>query len=468
MSSSSGSKLPFRIYVKDALSETPEGVEILSVPSRFLANVLDSCEASSTELDILRDHHEDALIIPFRDAARKRSADAFADAIARGVRYLCESKHLDRRSAISFCNELAAGIADFVGVKLNIPGATVVSTPVHFDGNVTVSFVPQNNNTAEPTPPPRVQPPNVPKQTTVARQAPAPAKETARKLGWSIAAGIIFGVMALAAIFWWSTSQTQSQTPQEAEMGTVNTPVSEPTVFTISFETNGGTPIDSVEVEEGERCFAPANPERDGYLFLGWYRDNNFKKEASFPYTPKRDAVIYAKWEKISVLKDAVAYRRGDGHTYALFEPDANWQESESFCETLGGHLASVTSRYEQSIIEDLITEGSKNGYWLGGLLVAPEEWQWVTGEALYFENWSEGTPDNWIVEGENKDASPEDRSNVAIAENAIMIYRIDNPLAPQKAGEWNDLASNGDCNGEEFFGVQNIGLVCEWDEIVE
>ena len=45
-------------------------------------------------------------------------------------------------------------------------------------------------------------------------------------------------------------------------------------------------------------------------------------------------------------------------------------------------------------------------------------------------------------------------------------IYRIRNP----KGGidgqyKWNDLQKDGDCNGESFFGYQNSGFVCEWDD---
>ena len=242
----------------------------------------------------------------------------------------------------------------------------------------------------------------------------------------------------------------------------------EPVVFTVSFETAGGTTIDPQEIEEGDKVYSPTDPTREGYSFVGWYRNKNLTKRASFPFTPKDDTVLYAKWEKESVLEDAVTSLLGDGHTYALFDQSATWQEAESQCEELGGHLVTVTSRFEQSIVEDLISQGNRNTYWLGGYLAARDQWAWVTGEPFSYTNWSEGLPDNWIIEGEDYHATEEQRNDIAACENSLSIYRVQNPLAPQYPGEWNDLASNGECEGEEFFGIQNIGYVCEWDEVVE
>lgn len=239
-------------------------------------------------------------------------------------------------------------------------------------------------------------------------------------------------------------------------------------VVRVSYETSGGTRIDPDEVRSGDEVNSPQDPERDGYDFVGWYEDSGLATPVRFPFVVVEDTVLYAKWEKRSVLKGAVATLRSDGHTYAIFDTDANWQSANSLCEELGGHLATITSQLEQGVVSDLVSRGSRNTYWIGGFLAARESWAWVTGEPFSYANWAEGTPDNWIVEGEEKNATEEQRNDVTSSENALIMQRIKNPNAPHEAGDWNDLADNGDCNGEDFFGLPNIGFVCEWDSLVE
>ena len=41
--------------------------------------------------------------------------------------------------------------------------------------------------------------------------------------------------------------------------------------YTVTFETNGGTAVESKTVNHGEKVTAPEQPTRDGYSFVGWY-----------------------------------------------------------------------------------------------------------------------------------------------------------------------------------------------------
>ncbi|MCL2845920.1 MAG: InlB B-repeat-containing protein, partial [Chitinivibrionia bacterium] len=45
----------------------------------------------------------------------------------------------------------------------------------------------------------------------------------------------------------------------------------EPTFFTLTFDSDQGSPVSPIEVEEGEFAERPADPTRDGYIFLGWF-----------------------------------------------------------------------------------------------------------------------------------------------------------------------------------------------------
>lgn len=66
---------------------------------------------------------------------------------------------------------------------------------------------------------------------------------------------------------------------------------------TVTFESNGGSYIDSVKVKRGETLSIPNNPTKEGYVFFGWYRDSGFNEEfLSDLDIVNEDMILYAKW----------------------------------------------------------------------------------------------------------------------------------------------------------------------------
>ena len=66
--------------------------------------------------------------------------------------------------------------------------------------------------------------------------------------------------------------------------------------FTVTYDTQGGTPVESVRVMHGEQV-SPAVPTREGYRFAGWY----LEKDCIYPFDPATETVtdsmtLYAKW----------------------------------------------------------------------------------------------------------------------------------------------------------------------------
>lgn len=43
--------------------------------------------------------------------------------------------------------------------------------------------------------------------------------------------------------------------------------------YTVSFESNGGSAVESQQVEAGGYATEPEDPTRDGYFFTNWYSD---------------------------------------------------------------------------------------------------------------------------------------------------------------------------------------------------
>jgi len=66
---------------------------------------------------------------------------------------------------------------------------------------------------------------------------------------------------------------------------------------TVSFETNGGSRIESQIVYRDYPIKRPPNPSRSGHTFEAWYIDNEtFEEQWDFGVIPTADITLYAKW----------------------------------------------------------------------------------------------------------------------------------------------------------------------------
>ncbi len=96
----------------------------------------------------------------------------------------------------------------------------------------------------------------------------------------------------------------QPQTPTNpTKTPTVETPPVETTKYVVTFNTNGGSTLDSIEVIEGEKISKPTDPKKDGHTFAGWYKDDGLTTAWNFDTDVVTSAItLYAKWE-VSVFE---------------------------------------------------------------------------------------------------------------------------------------------------------------------
>lgn len=135
-----------------------------------------------------------------------------------------------------------------------------------------------------------------------------------------------------------------------------------------------------------------------------------------------------------------------NGHTYAQFDyTERNLEKSysawEAYCESLGGHLATITSAEENAAVYNLI---QKEGLTLAFFGYSDENsegnWEWITGETSTYSNWAAGQPNNGANDKKGR------------AQNYAQFSK-------QTAdGQWDDAA----------IGVDSWHFVCEWDQTVE
>ena len=69
--------------------------------------------------------------------------------------------------------------------------------------------------------------------------------------------------------------------------------------FTVSFDTDGGSSVESVRVLHSEKISLEEDPVKEGYVFTGWYID----KACTVKWNPEKDVVtgsmtLYAGWKE--------------------------------------------------------------------------------------------------------------------------------------------------------------------------
>ena len=69
--------------------------------------------------------------------------------------------------------------------------------------------------------------------------------------------------------------------------------------FTVSFDTDGGSHIESIKVMHSETVSIKEEPVKEGYIFTGWYTDRDCTNSFDITTdTVTTGMTLYAGWEK--------------------------------------------------------------------------------------------------------------------------------------------------------------------------
>lgn len=79
---------------------------------------------------------------------------------------------------------------------------------------------------------------------------------------------------------------------------------------TVTFDTDGGSPIDSQSITDGDTVDEPKAPTKDGYVFSGWLEDG---KPYDFSTPVTSDITLTAQWEKAAPAVHVVSFDTGKG-----------------------------------------------------------------------------------------------------------------------------------------------------------
>ena len=96
-------------------------------------------------------------------------------------------------------------------------------------------------------------------------------------------------------------------------------PVASGTQYTVEFDTDGGSYIAPVTVNDGDTVGRPQDdPTKDNYSFAGWYANAQRTEEYDFGDPVHEPRIVYAKWEEVEEPSISLNYVSLDFGTFTI------------------------------------------------------------------------------------------------------------------------------------------------------
>ena len=131
----------------------------------------------------------------------------------------------------------------------------------------------------------------------------------------------------------------------------------------VSFNTVGGNTIADVNIHRGDLVEKPQDPEKESFVFEGWYLDEAYHDEYDFNTPVTQNITLFAKWgegspkDKEYKVTDSggnkITFKEKEGHTYTL-----NMIDYLSFTKEEVLQMGATEEEYNQVL--DLVTKATK------------------------------------------------------------------------------------------------------------
>lgn len=187
--------------------------------------------------------------------------------------------------------------------------------------------------------------------------------------------------------------------------------------FNVSFDSQGGSSVNSQLIESGSNITEPAAPVKMGYIFDGWHRDASCAQAWNFNNdTVTEDLTLYAKWKT---------------YTYSVTF------DSQSATTAANPGVKSVSS--PSTTVGTLPVPPTKSGYYFAGWYTETNgggiefiSTTVVTGNLTVYANWSSNPTYTVTFDSQSAttDASPTSKTVVSPSINVGTL-----PTPPTKTG---------------------------------
>ena len=125
---------------------------------------------------------------------------------------------------------------------------------------------------------------------------------------------------------------------------------------------------------------------------------------------------------------------------YEVVKLSLTWEDAKVYCESRAGHLATITSRREETKIIALLEKSGLEAAWIGANnRNSSKGFRWVTDERFSYAAWGLNEPNN----------------TNGVEYYLMLMYKED------QGWVWNDSRDTG----LEAFDQSKVGFVCEWEE---
>ena len=220
--------------------------------------------------------------------------------------------------------------------------------------------------------------------------------------------------------------------------------------YRVTFDTNGGSEIESVTVLKDETLSKPADPVREGFEFMGWYFEG---KEFDFNTKINKNIKLIAKWRSTNV----------DIKTITI--------------DTDGGSsLGNMTVKIGDKLNESLLNT-TKEGYELEGWYVNGEKFDFntpITEDMVLVAKWNkivdEPSDDKPVVKPEETKYTVKfDSNGGSTVSNKTVVSgnKVSKPTDPTRNGyEFLGWYLNGSKYNFSTKITKNITLVAKWEKV--
>lgn len=227
--------------------------------------------------------------------------------------------------------------------------------------------------------------------------------------------------------------------------------------YTITFNSNGGSNVDSVIVEKGQKIVEPKEPTRKNYEFVSWQLNG---KDYDFSSEVISDITLIAKWKKVTTTNNTTNNNNNNNNN-SNNNNSGNEEEKPSTPETPKSYTIKFDTDGGNTIANQTVEEGKlvtkpsepkKDGYTFDGWYYNDKAYDFSTGvtsDITLVAKWKKDTVVAYKVEGTDSQVGQVRifviKDNTEKVEELIDIEFIDGNVKKDVPVSKNGLTINKD-----------------------